>query len=82
MSKQKYHYYIGVIRNDGTVRLVTDIHYQSKSCEWKEDGKPLAVKKSIAEDLVFGLCMNFRFAFIVTSYVPIEFQFRGESNES
>ena len=71
MATKKYHY-IGV-QTDNGMRFVTKIDYSTKSANWNKNEKPLCFSsKSTAEDIVWGLCMNFSVAVVVTSLFPLD----------
>lgn len=70
MAKKKNFYYVMVFTNSGPV-FVTAIHYSNKTAEWNKLDKPLEMSKSEAEDLTFGLMVNFNTAFTIVS--PIKY---------
>lgn len=71
--KQKHFYYIAVDTVKG-VRLVTGVDNASKYARWARDGKPLALSKSVAQDITWSLCMNLTPAYVVESLFEIEYQ--------
>ena len=73
MPKQKHFYYVGVDTPTGT-RLVTKLNYSTKYAKWEKGKKPLAMTKTVAEDIVFGLCMNFTLAFVVMTLFELSDQ--------
>lgn len=72
-SKQKYSYYIGVIMNDGTLRFVTGLHSTEKYAMWNVGEEVKEFSMSVADDIVFGLLMNFHYAFTVKVPYGIKF---------
>lgn len=74
MANQKNFYYVGV-QTDKGMQLVTHINYANKSAQWKADEKPLAMKKYEAEELRFGLCLNFHFAVVINCHFEMEEQY-------
>lgn len=55
--KTKYYYYVGV-QTDKGLQFVTSIDNKTKTAEWNAESTPLALTKSVAEDLALGLVCN------------------------
>lgn len=54
----KYKYYIGIIREDNSIKYVTKIDRDTKCAFWT-DGEPAMVfTKTTADDYAFGLTVN------------------------
>lgn len=70
----KFHYYIGVKTNYGLM-LVTKIDNRNRQCYWDEEDKPLAMKKSTAEDIALGLNLNGFQAVVVQSHTELSNHF-------
>lgn len=79
----KKNYYIGILDasiKDDTIKFVYELDHANKVAKWatfdeirKQGKKPLKFKtKAQAENLQFGLCMNFYFAVLVTTCVDIQ----------
>jgi len=73
MAKKQNWYYVLVLTDNGPI-FVTKVNYGNKTAEWDKLGKPLEMSKVKAEDLVFGLTMNFFTAFIVCSKFEVDRQ--------
>jgi len=69
----KRYYYIAVY-TDNELKLVTDIDYETKTCRWSKDGVPLKLTKARAEEIAFGLFVNFFAVFVVESFSDISTQ--------
>lgn len=67
-------YYYVVVHTDNQLKFVTDIDYETKTCRWSKDGVPLKLTKTRAEDIAFGLFVNFFAAFIIESFSDISTQ--------
>ena len=72
MAKKKYAYYVGVMTNDG-VKFVTEIMWNTKCAKWEAGKKALEMNMIVADDITFGLLMNFHYAFTVKVPFGIEF---------
>ena len=72
-SKKKNYYYVMVLTNNGPA-FVTKIDYSDKSAYWDKQEKPLTMSKSEAENLSFGLKMNFHMAFMITNEYELDSQ--------
>lgn len=70
-TKAKNHYYVIVMANDGPA-FVTSIEYVGKFAHWKKGEKPLEMSKTQAENLAYGLNLNFHQAYTV--YMPYEIE--------
>lgn len=57
MAKQKRFYYV-LVQSEGKAKFVTGIEDRSYA-RWQSDGKPLPLSKAMAEDIAFGLNLNF-----------------------
>ena len=53
---------------------VTKVNNANKTAWWNKEEKPLSMTKSIAEDLAFGLALNFTHC--VIAYMPFELEFQ------
>lgn len=73
MAKKQNWYYVLVMTDNGPI-FVTKVNYSNKTAEWDKTGKPLEMSKVRAEDLTFGLTMNFFTAFIVCSKYELDRQ--------
>ena len=71
MAKKKNYYYVLVFTNGGPV-YVTSINSEHKYAHWDKDKAPLCFDRGRAEDLVFGLNLNFNSAVLVVSPMEIE----------
>lgn len=80
MARKKMYHYVMVMR-DGRPRLVTKIDHIKRVAEWTSNTAPLEMSLEQAKDLVFGLCINFTFALVVTSLVPLEEQFNNDDED-
>lgn len=58
-------YFIGLLYDNNEVRFVTDVNYLNKSARWEKGKEPKSFCKVDADDIVFGLLMNFYPAFVV-----------------
>ena len=65
-------YYVLVLTKNGQGKFVTSLDYSTKSAHWSLDEKPLAMSKTVAEDISFGLCLNFYPAVVVKSHFEIQ----------
>lgn len=72
MAKKKYTYYVGVMTNGG-VKFVTDIMWSTKCAKWEAGKDALDVPENVADDITFGLLMNFIYAFTVKVPSGIKF---------
>lgn len=83
MANQKKLYYVAVFVTDSwnSIRYVTKI--EGRTAFW-EKGKPAkAFKKSTADDIVFGLCMNSTPSATIYAYDFLEpFNEGDEENET
>lgn len=73
MSKKKYSYFVGVIDSKGRLKFVTSLNYANKYARWTDGEKALEMSMAVADDIVFGLLMNFHYAFTVKVPHGIEF---------
>lgn len=65
MAKKQYSYYIGVIDNDGNLKFVTELMTSSKYVKWEDGKEAMEFSMSDADDIVYGLLLNFIYAFTV-----------------
>ena len=75
-------YYVGILdistKNDD-IKFVYEVDYTTKIAKWdsynnirKQGKKPLKFKtKKQAEDIQFGLCLNFNWAVLITTNVDM-----------
>ena len=82
MAKKKFSYYIGVLMNDGKIKFVTSINVCNKSARWESGKQALDFSMAEADSIVFGLLMNFHYAFTVKVPYGIEFFNPAESEEN
>lgn len=64
-NKKQYSYYIGVIMGDGSLRFVTEIAYPNKYAKWESGKDAKEFSMSEADNIVYGLLLNFYYAFTV-----------------
>lgn len=68
MAKTKNYYYVLVFTDEGPVYL-TSANNSSRYACWDKEEEPLALSKSYAEDVVFGLrCNGYRAVLVATKY--------------
>ncbi len=72
MAKKKYDYYVGVLTADGC-KFVTSVDYRTKVALWTDGEEALSMSMTCADDLVYGLLMNFHYAFTVKVPSGIKF---------
>lgn len=72
MAKKKYSYYVGVMTESG-VKFVTDIAWSSKCAKWEAGKEALEMSMAVADDIVYGLLLNFYYAFTVKVPSGIKF---------
>ena len=76
----KKFYFVGVIPNDinnNDLKFVDSVDYATKTATWgtikelRDKGKKPKkfMTKTSANDLAFGLCMNFNVAFVIDSLI-------------
>lgn len=63
----KNFYYI-IVLSEGKAKFVTSLEYQNRSARWELDKQPLAMNKSLAQDIAYGLCLNFHPAYVLSSH--------------
>lgn len=80
MARKKQYHYVMVMRN-GSPRFVTKIDNIARYAEWTSNTPPLEMTLEQAKDLVFGLCINFTFALVVTSLVPLDEQINNDEED-
>lgn len=79
----KKNYYVGILGNtikDDTIKFVYEVDYQTQIAKWgtyeeiRKQGKaPLKFKtRKDAENIQFGLCLNFTWAVIITTNVDMK----------
>lgn len=73
MSKKQYSYYVGVLLEDGKTRFVTEIDYCGKYAKWEAGKEAKEMSMREADNLVYGLLLNFHYAFTVKVPNGIEF---------
>ena len=73
MANKKYSYYVGYLKEDGTVGFVTSVNYREKTWLAKNGEKALEMSMSEADSIVFGMLMNYTYAFTVKVPHGIEF---------
>lgn len=71
-SKKQYSYFVGVMCDDG-VRFVTEVNNIDKTALWESGKEALEMPMSVADSLVFGLLMNFHYAFTVKVPYGVKF---------
>ena len=71
MANKKNYYYVLVFTDNGPV-YVTKVNNANKTAWWNREEKPLAMTKNNAEDLAFGLALNFTHC--VVAYMPFEIE--------
>lgn len=64
MAKKKYSYFVGVMVNGG-VKFVTSIDYGTKTARWESGKSAMEFTMERCDELVFGLIMNYNYAFTV-----------------
>lgn len=67
----KYLYYVGVFTATNQLRFVTNVDNASKTWVYDTKNAPKNFPKSVAEELVEAMCMNFTPAVLVKSPFPI-----------
>ncbi len=68
MANQKNYYYVLVFTESGPVYL-TSANNSSRYACWDREAEPIALSKSYAEDVVFGLrCNGYRAVMVTTKY--------------
>jgi hypothetical protein len=72
-NTKKNYWYVLVMAEDGPA-FVTSVDNLQKMAHWNKDEKPLELGKSTAENLAFGLRVNFFTAFVVSSKFEIKEQ--------
>ena len=72
MNKRKYVYYVGVLTG-GACKFVTSVDYVNKTALWESGKKAVEMSMQCADDLVYGLLLNFHYAFTVKVPCGIEF---------
>lgn len=72
MSRKPF-YYVGVQTEKGII-FVTSFNYSTKSCFWNIKDKPLSMSHAVAKDIAEGLCMNLTVAFVIETFIELEWQ--------
>lgn len=81
MAKRNYYYVLVATKNGG--QFVTSIDHKEKTAKWDRKEKPLEMGKQEAENIAFGLKMNFYWAIVVYNEFDIDKQiFYRENKES
>lgn len=62
----KNYYYILVL-SEGKAKFVTGLNNSTRTASWERDKSPLAMNKSLAEDIAYCLCLNFHPAYVLKS---------------
>lgn len=76
----KNYYYILVL-SEGKAKFVTELNNANRTARWEKDKAPLALGKSLAEDIAYCLCLNFYPAYVLKSMHKIESQIFLEQNK-
>lgn len=69
----KNYYYILVL-SEGKAKFVTSLDNKTRTARWEREKAPLAISKSLAEDISYCLCLNFHPAYVLKSMHKIETQ--------
>ena len=67
----KYYYYVGVANNGG-LSFVTSYDRSTHTAVWDTNKKPLALSKTVANDIAEGLCMNLICSVVVQAFFELE----------
>lgn len=78
MNNKKY--YVGVKTDDGMM-FVTKIDNNNRTSYWSKESKPLALSKSVANDIALGLTWNGNNAVVVESIIEQTDHFTGKLND-
>ena len=78
MNNKKY--YVGV-KTDNGMMFVTEIDNKNRTSYWNKDSKPLAMSKSVANDIALGLTWNGNNAVVVESIIEQTDHFTGRPND-
>ena len=78
MNNKKY--YVGV-KTDNGMMFVTETDNKNRTSYWNKDSKPLAMSKSVANDIALGLTWNGNNAVVVESIIEQTDHFTGRPTE-
>ena len=73
-------YYVGVKTDEGMM-FVTETDNKNRTSYWNKDSKPLAMSKSVANDIALGLTWNGNNAVVVESIIEQTDHFTGRPND-